>query len=286
MKKTVTLIIVIIITLGTASFVCAKTGTVTTQGLNFREEASTSSNSMMKIDKDTTVNIIGEEKEWYKITYKDKTGYVSKQYINLNNDDNTGTTTTDTNVTEEIKTVSSATIYSLPLLNSTKIQNVNNGEKVILISVVGKWAYIQTDSISGWIIASKLNSTLIKSNEEINTVPENGNSNNATNSEIQDVQTNNNVEESTNSANEQVSSNENTAKEEQTTNNDIKFPATMYVNVEAVYVRSEADKTSKAVTSVGRGTPITVIGKSGDWYKVEVSDGKGYIMGSFLSTTK
>ena len=42
-------------------------------------------------------------------------------------------------------------------------------------------------------------------------------------------------------------------------------------------------KDSKAVTSIGKGTPVRVTGESGDWYKVEVSDGKGYVMKQFLS---
>ena len=60
----------------------------------------------------------------------------------------------------------------------------------------------------------------------------------------------------------------------------------MYVNVEAVNVRSEASATSKIVTSVGKDTPVTVKGKEGDWYKIEVSDGKGYIKADYLSKNK
>ena len=50
-----------------------------------------------------------------------------------------------------------------------------------------------------------------------------------------------------------------------------------------MYVKESATKDSKAVTSIGKGTPVRVTGESGDWYKVEVSDGKGYVMKQFLS---
>ena len=75
-----------------------------------------------------------------------------------------------------------------------------------------------------------------------------------------------------------------TEKKVETTN--AKLPATMYVNVDAVNIRKSADATSEKVTSVGLNCPVTVTAKEGDWYKVEVSDGKGYIKAEFLSSNK
>ena len=71
--------------------------------------------------------------------------------------------------------------------------------------------------------------------------------------------------------------------DKKTSESNTSYPVKMYVNVEAVYVRESATKDSKAVTSIGKGTPVRVTGESGDWYKVEVSDGKGYVMKQFLS---
>ena len=75
-----------------------------------------------------------------------------------------------------------------------------------------------------------------------------------------------------------------TEKKVETTN--AKLPATMYVNVDAVNIRKSADATSEKVTSVGLNCPVTVTAKEADWYKVEVSDGKGYIKAEFLSSNK
>ena len=60
----------------------------------------------------------------------------------------------------------------------------------------------------------------------------------------------------------------------------------MYVNVEAVYVRESTSTESEIVTSVGLNTPVTVNGEKGEWYKVNLSDGSGYMMKKYLSTTK
>lgn len=79
------------------------------------------------------------------------------------------TTNTNTDVTEvsswseeEINKAnttnltSNTTLYALPLLSSTKLMDVSSGTQVLLISVNGKWAYVQTSSQSGWIDKSAL----------------------------------------------------------------------------------------------------------------------------------
>ena len=79
------------------------------------------------------------------------------------------TTNTNTDVTEvsswseeEINKAnttnltSNTTLYALPLLSSTKLMDVQSGTQVLLISVNGKWAYVQTSSQSGWIDKSVL----------------------------------------------------------------------------------------------------------------------------------
>ena len=81
----------------------------------------------------------------------------------------TETTNTNTDVTEvsswseeEINKAnttnltSNTTLYALPLLSSTKLMDVPSGTQVLLISVNGKWAYVQTSSQSGWIDKSAL----------------------------------------------------------------------------------------------------------------------------------
>ena len=60
----------------------------------------------------------------------------------------------------------------------------------------------------------------------------------------------------------------------------------MYVNVDAVYIRAQATTSSDIVASVGLNTPVTVNGEDGDWYKVYVTDGSGYMMKKYLSKNK
>lgn len=57
-------------------------GTVTTSSaVNFRTEATTSSESMGKLSDGTRVAILDETDGWYKVAYNGKTGYMSSDYV-------------------------------------------------------------------------------------------------------------------------------------------------------------------------------------------------------------
>ncbi|WP_338855023.1 SH3 domain-containing protein [Clostridium perfringens] len=61
-----------------------KTGVVTaSKGLNVRKEANTSSQIIGILNSGESVEIIGEESGFYKITYKGQEAYASKNYINI-----------------------------------------------------------------------------------------------------------------------------------------------------------------------------------------------------------
>ncbi len=58
-----------------------KTGYITSDGINFREEPNTDSKVIRVFIANSKVNILKEEGEWYKVTYKEQTGYVLKTYV-------------------------------------------------------------------------------------------------------------------------------------------------------------------------------------------------------------
>lgn len=222
--------------------------------------------------------------------------------------DNENITTTSISSASNLEgeLIADAQVYALPLLNSTKLINLNNGDKLTIVENVGKWTYIQTDNVSGWIMTSRL-----KENENItSTVDEttsnisenssdttqqsnanstadaslNTNKNSQSNNENTKTEVNTNTEETTQNSNTNQESEKNTTSVDNSA--DIKFPTTMYVNVDAVYIRSEPNTTASVVTSIGLNSSIRVTGKSGDWYKVETSDGNGYMLAKFLQIEK
>ncbi len=145
-----------------------------------------------------------------------------------------------------------ATVYVLPLLNSTQISTLSTNTEVDIISEVGNWKYVMTDTVAGWILASKVESNNSTEPNDTNGTNSNNENNNQTNSNNENNQTSN-------------------------------YPIKMSVNVDAVNVREQASTDSKIVTSVEQNTSVNVTGESGDWYKVEVNGTKGYIKKEFLS---
>ncbi len=273
MKKFVTIFLTVIIICSLACSVLASIGTVNTQGLNLRDGASTSgTNIIVKIDKDEVLNIEEDLGEWYKVNYKDYSGFVSKQYVDLNSEEPAETTIEEGHG----KILADETcVYVLPLLNSTNLSELKKGQDVIIISEVENWKFIQTENTTGWVAANKIEGTLKKdSNQE----------NNQTENKANEV-----VEENNQVTNNVDANNENTAtegNEEKPQTTTMTYPTSLYVNVDAVNIREDATTESDVVASIGLNTPVRVTGESGDWYKVEVSDGKGYIMKRYLSQDK
>lgn len=298
MKKLLNILsIIIIFALIMASVSFANTGTLKdTDFLNVRETPSTSSNIVTVLPANASFDIIAEEGDWYQIKYQDYTGYVSKQYVKVSE------TTANTSIPAKANSNgiinSNSNIYILPLINSTVIGTVNSGSEVLVVSITGKWAYIQTDAASGWVFTNNVNGTEETASETNNndTSSENGNSDVVDNNEADNQNNNVGSDENTNNS----SSNENSGNEENANNTDNEennsdsnssansedFPKTMYVNVDAVYIRAQATTSSDIVASVGLNTPVTVMGEEGDWYRVSVTDGDGYMMKQYLSDSR
>ncbi|ELC8350220.1 SH3 domain-containing protein [Clostridium perfringens] len=97
-----------------------KTGVVTaSKGLNVRKEANTSSQIIGILNSGESVEIIGEENGFYKITYKGQEAYASKNYINIfdgNSNVNPGLDIGNT----------SKTNYGVSLNEYIKLQQRNN----------------------------------------------------------------------------------------------------------------------------------------------------------------
>lgn len=295
MKKIATTIIMIIIMTMIATVAWAATGTVNTQELNMREGASTSKNVIKQLAKGTEVNILSEEGEWYQISVNNITGYVNKKYIDkkeetVTEDPNKGTVNTNPDMINDVSKIKeTTTVYVLPLLNSTKIATIDQNTIIDIISDAGNWCYIQNDDVSGWVMASKITGKKKNTGDtsaEITNVVNNTVSNNDVENEVNVVEQVNDIttpNQTENNIVNEVNTTVSNTVDKKTSESNTSYPVQMYVNVEAVYVRESATKDSKAVTSIGKGTPVRVTGESGDWYKVEVSDGKGYVMKQFLS---
>ena len=304
-KITISIATILFLGFGITTISNADTAIVNTETLNLRKEDSTNSSVLKLLNLGEKLNIIDEVENWYKVKTKDGViGYVSKDYIkveeteenepietieennkdeknNKNNEEKANitselSTNNENNVDNQVKEFEmkeetikiNSDVYILPLLNSSKLQNIEKNSSVILIDETNNWYYVQTDEVNGWVPKNVINPK-INMNSEI----EESTNIESDESEIQEK----NTEETTN--NENV---------EQEVNNDEKEleKKTMYVNYSSIYVRKGPGTNYDYIDTLVLNNSVQVIGEIDDWYKVEVDGKTGYISKRLLSNSK
>ena len=283
-----------------------ETGTVTTETLNLRSEPNTDSSIIELLNEFEELEILGEENGWYRVRHNDNEGYVSAEYVEINEEttqtdptttekgeNQTGTTETgstetppnETTTTESTETTPNeptevtpqtvtlardASIKILPLINSQQLGTISTGRTVNVISQTNNWLFIETEEITGWIAKNT-----ITQEQTTNEQPQNENPETQT-PEEQPEQEQPQEEEPQEEDNQEQNSSE----------TDYEAPQTKYVNASSIYIRTEPSTSSDIITSLIRNTDVTVTGESGDWYKVRYGDFTGYIFKELLSDTQ
>ena len=256
----------------------AATVKVTGDTLNIRKGPSTDTSVIAMISKGVECELLEEEEEWYKIKYKNYTGYISKQYAKMveeksenikkedvkkasdsvqnDNDKETKNNETDKNAnlvdneknTEPIKEETTQIVYKkinkdaeirlLPLIHSRTIENIKKNTQVLFITNTSGWSYIQTDTVSGWV-----RNDVLGEEKKVSSEPE--------------------------------PEKENTYTEK-----------TGYVNENLVNMRTGAGTSYKVIKVLSLNSKVTVINEEGNWYKVKSGNDTGYISKEFISNTK
>lgn len=255
----------------------AQTATVTADTLNLRSEASTDSSIVKLLNQGEEVDVISEEGDWLRVSSDGTEGYVSKDYVQVNEETVNTTpetpteTPTQTPTTENPSETGTGTtvvtskvnqdtqIRILPLINSNVLENISSGATVTIITSTNKWTFVETGTISGWILNSALeeNTTSTSDNQTTGNT-DNGNTNNTSSSENNDT---------TNQSSDTM----------------YDTAVTKYINGSSVYIRNEPSTDASIVISLIRNTDVTVTGENGDWYKVKYGDSEGYIFKELLS---
>lgn len=265
----------------------ADTGKITTETARLREQPQTDANVLELASLGEKVEILEEVDGWYKVKYKNITGYIRSDLIevekkeentttesNTTEAENTSTesttsentkvesTTTEANTAEvEEKTAIEKGKYKIsenvklkiiPLISAIELNEVNKDTEVEVTEVLNNWAKIKTtDGKEGWVIVEKLISTQVANTE-------------------------NNQQENTQ---EQTVTTETTTTSQATTK-------TMYVNSQTINVRQKPDKTSQVIKQLSINTEVKVLSTDNGWAYVDINGTKGYIAENLLSSTK
>ena len=136
---------------------------VNTDGLNVRKGPSTSYESIGKIDKGTSVEVISESDGWSKINYKNTTAYVATRYL-----DKKSTNTEDTTQQyKEIKVVNTdgLNVRKGPSTSYESIGKIDKGTSVEVISESAGWSKINYKNTTAYVATRYLDK--ISSNEQV-----------------------------------------------------------------------------------------------------------------------
>lgn len=279
---------------GIKSF-ATSTGVVNTETARMRAEANTTSNIVALVSQDEKVEILEKSGDWYKVKYKDNTGYIYAQYVD--NKDNKSEQFTN-NTTAPNNTVSNTTINN-ETENNNAVENTQTSVEVSttaetntadekIIENNTQILFVEDASLK---LVPLINSTEIKSlkaNTPV-TVLDYANGWYFVNSEdAQGWVRKEKLDTLKQTQKESESKIEETVAEDTTTETEEKTETktTKYVNVEKANLREKASKDSSTVQSISKNTVVTVVGTEGTWSKVEVDGKTGYILSELLSSDK
>ena len=274
MKKKIiySTIMLITLTIINVTVANATTAKVSTETLNLRKEPSTSSAIIELLSDGEEIEVVSEENGWCKIKHGDNVGYVSKDFIKINEEtesannettaeqgtDNVEETPSSTETTTPKATLLRETkVRILPIINSNEIGTLNTSETVDVLTKTNNWAFIQNDDITGWI---PLIAVQEAKKEETTLKPEE-NEENEKNETPEIPETTNNTETTT-------------------------TLGTKYIKASSVYVRSKPSTDSSILLTLIKNTDIKVTGEDGDWYKITFNDVSGYIRKDLVSDNK
>ena len=309
------IILMTIIALASLLFInisfAANTGKVLVETAKLREQANTDSKVLELASQGEEVEILNEEDQWYKVKYKQVTGYIRKDLIELDNKEaastknkneqtkeDTQNTTENTveNTSENVQTEDNKIVEN----KTTDTNKAENEEEIVKnkkykitedvkIKVIPLISSIELDNVkkdeevevveilNDWVKIKTSNEQegWIRK-EKLTTIKEEiANTENTTDTTADSSK----VETSSNET--QTSTDTNTEKTEQTNTT-----KTMYVNSQSVNLRQKADKTSQVIKSLTLNTKVTVLSSTNGWAYVDVNGTKGYIAENLLTSTQ
>lgn len=277
----------------------ANTGKVVVETAKLREQANTDSKVLELASLGEEVEILNEEEDWYKVKYKNITGYIRKDLIEVenkeaanttnknetteeNNKNTTENTNTENTITENNTTTENTTASETANNNETKTEEVAENEKVKLaedeklkiIPLISSIELYEVKKDEVVEIVERLNDwAKIKTSDGREGWMISKRTNSTGELEVVFFLVDDNDSSTTNTENNTT----NTTTEQQT--------KTMYVNSQTVNLREKADKTSQALKQLTINTKVTVMSTENGWSYVDVNGTKGYIAEKLLSST-
>ena len=279
MKITFILILNCLIIIGTTCF--AATGIVNApNGLVLRKEAEKGADAITTISDKTSVEILGQDGEWYKVKYNDSEGYLFSEFVDVEEEkaeeeetkkeneilENQEENAEEPKIEEENEDETNETsiypkeqiikentkIYLMPSVTSKVIANAEKDAGITINYEVGSWLNITFENTNGWARKYFVIGEVVNDEQE---------------DEVEEEK-----EENAEENKEDAVAEEKTVESKKG-----------YVDGSSVNIRNDASTSAEIINTLLRNTEITIIGEKGDFYKIEYQDITGYISKSLVS---
>ena len=267
----------------------ATTGKVTVTTVRVRTSASTESEILDRASNGEEVEVLGTEGDWYKVKFKEKEGYIHKDYLQVDeNVDTAENTSEETNETtennedvqennaqpEEEKTqeepqkvmelgdtINKETVaYLLPNFTSTRILTLEQGKQIKVNTTMANWVKIEVDSKDAWVPKTFLMRE-VENTTQTEETTENANNENEEQEQKEEKQDETQVEQE---------------KQEEVKEQPVDKAG--YISSSAsANLRSGPSTSTDSIGKLSRNTKIQITADAGDWYKVSYNGKTGYI---------
>jgi uncharacterized protein YgiM (DUF1202 family) len=297
-----------------ASYSSTVTGTITADVLNIRSNPNTSSSIMGSLKYNAKVSIIEISNGWYKVNYNNTTGWISGQYVKLDNPSTEGQISATGVVTATTLNVRSGASTSNSIIGS-----LYENSKVEIISTSNGWHKIKYNNTIGFVSAEYISTSSSNGNNDTN----NGNNNSSTDNTIISKGIVNadtlNVRSGASTGNSVIGSLYNNSKVEIIStsngwhkikyNNTIGFVSAEYikitsnddssgsnssnsgnsnsstgiVNADALNVRSGASTSNSIIGTLYKNSKVEILSTSNGWHKIKFNGGTAFVSSEFIS---
>lgn len=136
-------------------------GQITVNGLRVRNGPGTSFQTIGHLNKGNQVTIKERNENWIKISTSSIVGWVSNEFVNIPNKQETEQSKTPSNNTEEVATgiinANSLNVRSDATLQSNIIGKLQKGDQVKVLSTTKEWTQISFQGKSAWISSEFIN---------------------------------------------------------------------------------------------------------------------------------
>jgi uncharacterized protein YgiM (DUF1202 family)/beta-N-acetylglucosaminidase len=131
------------------------TGTfgTTTARLNVRTGPGTSHSIVTTLDKDTKIELIAKQGNWYQIAVGNTTGFVSGDYLKLDKPSEDNVEDSDQEPISYGETTARLNLRSQPNTSSNVLTTLALGQKLEILKKEGNWYRVRAGHQSGWVSA-------------------------------------------------------------------------------------------------------------------------------------